>query len=110
MHHLVGIAGIEPATSRLSGERSDQLSYMPVGNVFVVVHCLSLSIDWLARFGITPVPSDEFFRVHVPLQSLFLSYVSLHIGNFDAMLSAPDRIWSSRVTASFAFLCVNPMR
>lgn len=35
---MVGAAGIEPATSALSAQRSNQLSYTPVGNASFVSH------------------------------------------------------------------------
>lgn len=38
----IGLEGVEPSTSALSGQRSNQLSYSPVCNVAVVSHELGL--------------------------------------------------------------------
>ena len=48
---LVGSSGLEPPTSRLSGARSNQLSYEPITNFSVLRH-----------FG-----GDDGIRTHDPL-------------------------------------------
>ena len=52
---LVGLSGLEPPTSRLSGARSNQLSYKPI---------------LLIPFGVRPALSlggDDGIRTHDPL-------------------------------------------
>ena len=41
---LVGLSGLEPPTSRLSGVRSNQLSYKPI-EIFRSLWCFQLSLD-----------------------------------------------------------------
>ena len=40
---LVGLSGLEPPTSRLSGARSNQLSYKPISEV-LLIHLIPLSL------------------------------------------------------------------
>ena len=67
-HKLVGSSGLEPPTSRLSGARSNQLSYEPI-----LVSCV------LSTFG-----GDDGVRTHDPLlagQVLSqLSYTPIGLG------------------------------
>ena len=44
LSYLVGSSGLEPPTSRLSGARSNQLSYEPI--VFAGAYCLILFPWW----------------------------------------------------------------
>ena len=41
---LMGLSGLEPPTSRLSGVRSNQLSYKPI-EIFRSLWCFQLSLD-----------------------------------------------------------------
>ena len=49
---VVGLTGLEPVTSRLSGVRSNQLSYRPV------VHIRRLTMIRFQRTGICPIPQN----------------------------------------------------
>src|SRR5690349_6076389 len=52
---MVGLSGLEPPTSRLSGVRSNQLSYRPTRNSVVgtrAEHRLRVARPWLAWEGI----------------------------------------------------------
>ena len=52
---LVGSSGLEPPTSRLSGARSNHLSYEPI-------------FPWFAlRFSLVPYGGDDGIRTHDPL-------------------------------------------
>ena len=42
--NMVGLGGLEPPTSRLSGVRSNQLSYKPI-EIFRSLWCFQLSLD-----------------------------------------------------------------
>ena len=52
---LVGLSGLEPPTSRLSGARSNQLSYKPISVVFLF-HLIPLSLARLVEMmGFEPM-------------------------------------------------------
>ena len=58
-NRLVGSSGLEPPTSRLSGARSNHLSYEPM---LVSVYLVSRTIA-----GISPPGGDDGNRTHDPL-------------------------------------------
>ena len=65
---LVGLDGLEPSTSRLSGVRSNHLSYRPSTLMASFVPSLSAPAD--APFSwdrIAPVGGDDGVRTHDPL-------------------------------------------
>ena len=65
---LVGLDGLEPSTSRLSGVRSNHLSYRPLlFMVFVRPSCSSASLTPLLKDRISPVGGDDGVRTHDPL-------------------------------------------
>ena len=60
LHRLVGSSGLEPPTSRLSGARSNHLSYEPIQFFRCVSRLLSL-------IGISTDGGDDGNRTHDPL-------------------------------------------
>ena len=89
---MAGTTGLEPATSAVTGQRSNQLSYVPkkLFNNLVICHiessvqisqfsfvstvsllCLNFSLFWAPNWTPKPLRSDEFsvaeFGVHSPL-------------------------------------------
>jgi len=63
---LVGLAGVEPATSPLSGVRSNRLSYRP-GAVAGPQTQLSSQLVWMLR-GSARVSDKEVIQPQVPLR------------------------------------------
>ena len=55
---LVGLDGLEPSTSRLSGVRSNHLSYKPfiITHLVLVLPSLSACADWWRWWGSNPWP------------------------------------------------------
>ena len=66
---LLGSSGLEPPTSRLSGARSNQLSYEPVDSVHSQgSHLLKLCRGVITRFLYRSLPiGDDGIRTHDPL-------------------------------------------
>ena len=66
---LLGSSGLEPPTSRLSGARSNLLSYEPVDSVHLHgSHTLQLSRGVYTRFLHSVFPTgDDGIRTHDPL-------------------------------------------
>ena len=60
---LVGLDGLEPSTSRLSGARSNHLSYKPL----LCVDSSHLSARVAFRRGLRPLGGDDGIRTHDPL-------------------------------------------
>ena len=56
---MVGLSGLEPPTSRLSGARSNQLSYKPM-----IIWCFSFILFPFATFV---TGGDDGIRTHDPL-------------------------------------------
>ena len=55
---MVGLGGLEPPTSRLSGVRSNQLSYKPINKTLIIVHyfftiCNSFFKSFILKFSVT---------------------------------------------------------
>ena len=48
---MVGLSGLEPLTSRLSGGRSNQLSYRPEDLTCLVLQCVSAVVRQTARLS-----------------------------------------------------------
>jgi hypothetical protein len=42
---ITGLTGLEPATSRVTGARSNQLSYSPISSTSLIMHCLNTSVN-----------------------------------------------------------------
>ena len=65
----MGSSGLEPPTSRLSGARSNQLSYEPVDSVHSHgSHLLKLCRGVITRFLYRSLPTgDDGIRTHDPL-------------------------------------------
>ena len=61
---LVGLDGLEPSTSRLSGARSNHLSYKPL---LCVDSFPSFSARVAFRRGLRPLGGDDGIRTHDPL-------------------------------------------
>ena len=76
--HLVGSSGLEPPTSRLSGARSNQLSYEPFfgGDERVRTDGLLLARQALSQLSYTPtllpssVPCSLLLKVHCTLKTI----------------------------------------
>ena len=67
---LVGSSGLEPPTSRLSGARSNHLSYEPIQ--FPSVYLVSLTLILAFTFSVfgcgnLPLGGDDGVRTHDPL-------------------------------------------
>ena len=60
---VVGLDGLEPSTSRLSGARSNHLSYKPL----LCVDSSHLSARVAFRRGLRPLGGDDGIRTHDPL-------------------------------------------
>ena len=58
---VVGSSGLEPPTSRLSGARSNHLSYEPIK----LFRCISFTLAYLCRF--LSAGGDDGIRTHDPL-------------------------------------------
>ncbi len=70
----VGLVGVEPTTSPLSGVRSNQLSYRPICN-FMFAAFYDTALDWkqgISDEGNTTIGLYVFFDVAVELGVLFL--------------------------------------
>ena len=55
----MGLSGLEPPTSRLSGARSNQLSYKPIDYLVLLIH--------LIPFVTSVTGGDDGIRTHDPL-------------------------------------------
>ena len=64
---MVGLSGLEPPTSPLSGVRSNHLSYRPKGNVFLLYLVYNTSAN-LCEHSLSLIYGKEVIQPQVPLR------------------------------------------
>lgn len=48
---MTGLTGLEPATSRVTGARSNQLSYSPICTTYLIMHDSLMFVNYPANFS-----------------------------------------------------------
>src|SRR5690554_5094 len=64
---MVGLSGLEPPTSRLSGVRSNQLSYRPLLFIFIEGKSFKTEYDE-SNFGFVLLLRKEVIHPHLPVR------------------------------------------
>ena len=115
---MVGLDGLEPSTSRLSGARSSHLSYRPIFSqvLFSSVHCVnfrsvvplhSTSLSVMMGFEPSTQTAFEFYDFSEPSSTLFFkstmrSIVALKNGGDDG-IRTHDPLLAGQVLSQLSY-------